>query len=220
MNQNNSFALHCVHILEPREFAIGRRNNVPLYREIIILNEDQYENAIRNPDEPVRPRGEIRLIGGLIIPGLSYETLHPTQLVRRGGDKDPLDVNIRIQNEEQYENAIRNDGPVPPRVQFHLIGGFIIPELSDGLGFCADFERLPLHDQQNPERLWKLQRDTTHNYTQMYPEEIKIALKNAYNGHYLIRPAEPVRLETFRQMLRCLPWLKMFSYEELMNGFY
>ena len=72
MNQNNSFALHCVHILEPREFAIGRRNNVPLYREIIILNEDQYENAIRNPDEPVRPRGEIRLIGGLIIPGLSY----------------------------------------------------------------------------------------------------------------------------------------------------
>ena len=71
MNQNSNFALHCVNKLEPKEFVIRRRNEAPQCTEIIILNEDQYENAIRNPDEPVRPSGEIRLIGDVIIPGLS-----------------------------------------------------------------------------------------------------------------------------------------------------
>ena len=52
--------------------------------------------------------------------------------MRSGGDNDPLDVNINIQTEEQYGNAVVNNGPVPLDVEFYVIGGFIFPELSDG----------------------------------------------------------------------------------------
>ena len=41
---------------------------------------------------------------------------------------------------------------------------------------------------------------TTDGDLQMYPMEIKIAIENACNGQYLIKPTGPVRLETFRQV--------------------
>ena len=41
---------------------------------------------------------------------------------------------------------------------------------------------------------------TTDGDLQMYPMEIKIAIENACNGQYLIKPTEPVSLETFKQV--------------------
>lgn len=218
MDQN--FNLHFAKTLEPEELLRNGWEIVPL--EVVPVNEDHNANVMGNPDEPVPPRVEFCPIDGEIVPGLTSDALKPQQLLLSGGEKDPLDVEITTVNEEeQLERALGDpDKPVPPRVDFRLIGGKIQPELSSGLRLYSDFPRLPLHDQQNPERLWKLERLTADGDLQMYPNEIKIVLENGHNGQYLIKPTEPVSLETFKQMLRRLPWVKMFTSEELRNNFY
>ena len=57
----------------------------------------------------------------------------PQQLVRSGGENDPLDVKITIVNEHQLSMAMGPQaGPVPPRYEFCVIDGKIIPGLSSG----------------------------------------------------------------------------------------
>lgn len=62
------------------------------------------------------------------------ETLEPEELLISGGENDPLEVEITTVNEEeQLERALGDPNkPVPPRVDFRLIRGKIIPELSSG----------------------------------------------------------------------------------------
>lgn len=62
------------------------------------------------------------------------DALKPQALLLSGGEKDPLEVEITAVNEEeQLERALGDpDKPVPPRVDFRLIGGKIQPELSSG----------------------------------------------------------------------------------------
>ena len=60
--------------------------------------------------------------------------MKPQELIRSGGENDPAEIEITTVNEEeQLERALGDpDMPVPPRVEFRLIGGIIQPELSSG----------------------------------------------------------------------------------------
>ncbi|XP_074631828.1 uncharacterized protein LOC141890286 isoform X2 [Acropora palmata] len=87
-----------------------------------------------------------------------------------------------------------------------------------GLQLSDHFDRLEPPAQEHPELLWKLKREIPNEGMLMYPEEIQIIVQNAYEGQYLIKPQrEFVRLETFKQMLRCLPWVKMFTLGEILS---
>lgn len=143
---------------------------------------------------------------------LSFDVpLVSQELVMAGGDQDPLEKTFNTADAEQYQHSVCHpDEPVLPNVDFLLgLDETIVPSMSAGLSIFSDIENLPQNDRRHPERLWKLQKEITNSGELRYPTEIKITLENADHGHYLIRPTTPVRLEKFRQMLRCLPWLKM-----------
>lgn len=143
---------------------------------------------------------------------LSFQIpLEPQQLVMAGGDHDPLAQPFNTMDAQQYEHSLFHpEEPVLPDVDFLLgLDETIVPSMSAGLSIFSDIENLPQNDRRHPQRLWKLQKEITNSGELRYPTEIEITLENADHGHYLIRPTTSVRLETFRQMLRCLPWLKM-----------
>lgn len=148
---------------------------------------------------------------------LSFDVpLVSQQLVMAGGDQDPLEKTFNTADAEQYQHSVCHpDEPVLPNVDFLLdLDKTIVPSMSAGLSIFADIENLPQEDSEHPERLWMLQKEITNSGELKYPTEIEITLENANNGHYLIKPTEPVTLETFIQMLRCLPWMKMYSFAE------
>lgn len=149
---------------------------------------------------------------------LSFDVpLVPQQLVMAGGDQDPLEKTFNTADAEQYQHSVCHpDEPVLPDVDFLLgLDKTIVPSMSAGLSIFADIENLPLDDRRHPERLWKLQKEITNSGRLKYPTEIQITPVNAAHGHYLIKPTVPVTLETFIQMARCLPWLKMYSFAEV-----
>ncbi|XP_074631814.1 uncharacterized protein LOC141890281 isoform X1 [Acropora palmata] len=79
-----------------------------------------------------------------------------------------------------------------------------------GLSTFTSEDNFPPRFNMTRERLWTLQRMTSYGeieIEQMYPNEVDFNAMGAH--HFGIRPVNPVRPETFRQMLRCLPWLKM-----------
>lgn len=145
--------------------------------------------------------------------------LEPKQLVMAGGDQDPLGKTFNTAVAEQYEVCLFNPKePVLPDVDFLLDSDeTIVPGMSPGLSIFTDTANLPLNDRRYPERLWKLQKEITNDGELKYPMEIQITRVNPNQGHYAIKPTAPVRPQTFRQMLRCLPWLKMYPFEEVIT---
>ncbi|XP_067032031.1 uncharacterized protein [Acropora muricata] len=140
--------------------------------------------------------------------------LEPQQLVMAGGDQDPLEKTFSTAYLFQYESLLFDkEEPRLPCTDFLLGSDETILTISSGLSIFADKENLP-HEWRHPERLWKLQKEITNSGDLKYPTEIGITLENAANGHYLIKPTVPVTLKTFIQMLRCLPWKKMYSFAE------
>lgn len=146
---------------------------------------------------------------------LSFQqVLGTNQLVRHGRSIDPLGKRLRTVTQEQYEFRMAHpnaNAPVPKVWDFRLNPqGMIVPELSTGLSTFTSVANFPQGFQKTPKRLWKLQSMTSYGeiqIAQLYPNEIHF---NAINmNHFGIRPVNPVRPETFRQMLQCLPWLKM-----------
>ncbi|XP_044174427.1 uncharacterized protein LOC114963777 [Acropora millepora] len=142
------------------------------------------------------------------------------ELIIRGGESDPLEYMLTIAEVSNYDEAMEDpDFELEPRYDFILNdAGEIIHQLSNGLQLTAYFDYLEPPDKEQPEHLWKLKKEIPHEGMLMYPEEIQIIVQNAYEGQYLIKPQrELVRLETFKQMLRCLPWMKMFTFEEILR---
>ncbi|XP_015766235.1 PREDICTED: uncharacterized protein LOC107345062 [Acropora digitifera] len=142
------------------------------------------------------------------------------ELIIRGGERDPLDCLLTIAKVSRYDKAMEDpDFELESRYDFILNdNGEIIHRLSNGLQLTDHFDRLEPPDKEHPERLWKLPKEIPKEGMLMYPEEIQIIVQNAFKGQYLIKPQrEFVRLETFKQMLRCLPWMKMFTLEEILK---
>ncbi|XP_067028893.1 uncharacterized protein [Acropora muricata] len=153
------------------------------------------------------------------------------ELVRRGGELGPLETLLRIEFDDELgdvmSDASRED---PPLYDFlvHRETGCIIPNCSTGLStyIFTDKDHLnPEFQQTPPQLLWKLKYNTSYrirgmgrrNYRLNCPEEMEIHRDPEDQDHFCIRPVNPVRPEIFRQMLRCLPWQKVYSFEEVRN---
>lgn len=140
--------------------------------------------------------------------GKINSTLEPQQLVRIGGKNDPFEEPLRTVSADSYgNNMVDTNKRVRGRFDFLLDGDRqIIPERSCGLVLFAHVKYIPVRYLLKPQRLWKLQRVITHDYLQKYAVEIK-----SYGcGAYVLKPTKPVTLETFIQMLRWLPWVKLY----------
>lgn len=145
----------------------------------------------------------------------------PQQLVRSGGEHDPLRRELRTVTVAQYKNAMVNQGKKTPKKYDFCIdmNGDIIPELSTGFSTFTDSAFLPEPLKSKPERLWRIECGVM----QMYPAEMQLKSKKEHDSchyginscHYGINPTASVTPETFRRMLRCLPWVKVYSFEEL-----
>ncbi|XP_067028891.1 uncharacterized protein [Acropora muricata] len=140
--------------------------------------------------------------------GKMNSTSEPQQLVRIGGKNDPFEEMFRTVSVESYgSNMVDTDKRVPGGFDFLLDGDKqIIPERSCGLALFAHIKYIPVRYLRRPERFWKLKRVITHDYLQKYDVEIK----SCGCGAYVLKPTKPVTLETFTQMLRSLPWVKMY----------
>lgn len=137
----------------------------------------------------------------------------PQQLVRSGGEHDPLERELRTVNVDQYGDVVVDEGmKIPKNYDFCLdVNGDIIPKWSTGLSTFTEIAYLPIHFQQKGERLWRIECGVM----QMHPAEMQIISKAHDPCHYGINPTESVTPEAFRRMLRCLPWVKVFSFKEL-----
>lgn len=129
----------------------------------------------------------------------------PQQLVRSGGEHDPLERKLRIVTADQYRSAVVNPGKKTLKIyDFRLdMDGDIMPRWSPGFSTYTDKVYLPVHFQERPERLWRIECGVM----QMYPAEMELKLKGEH--HYVIKPMASVTPETLRRMLRCLPWVKL-----------
>lgn len=129
----------------------------------------------------------------------------PEQLVRKGGEHDPLERELRTVNVDQYGEVVVDEGKkIPKDYDFCLdVNGDIIPEWSTGFSTFTHKKHLPKLLQGRPERLWRIECGVM----QMYPTEMQLKSKKGH--HYGINPTASVTPETFRRMLRCLPWVKL-----------
>lgn len=137
----------------------------------------------------------------------------PQQLVRSGGEHDPLERKLRTVTADQYKSAVVNPGKKTLKIyDFRLdVNGDIMPQWSTGLSTFTEIAYLPIHFQQKKERLWRIECGVM----QMHPAEMQLISKAHDPCHYGINPTESVAPEAFRRMLRCLPWVKVYSFEEL-----
>lgn len=146
--------------------------------------------------------------------------LEPLQLVRHGRKKGPLGRSLRTVKVDQHGKAMDDKSTnVPPRSDFCVDykTGNIIPSLSTGFSTYTAVKKFPEGFRINPEQLWKLQKMTSYDkmhITQMYPKEVEFNEIN--ENHFGIRPVDSVKPETFRQILRCLPWekIELTEFEE------
>lgn len=150
---------------------------------------------------------------------------HP-QLVRYGGQHSPLERELRIVENDQYGNMDydRSDDEDRPTYDFVVNqAGYIIPNLSDGLSTYTEERFFPENFTIEKERMWKLENVTTYeepppiglmNYDLMYPDEMELKRDPRDQNHFGIKPARDVYVKPpkFRQMLRCLPWMKIYTY--------
>jgi len=70
-----------------------------------------------------------------------------------------------------------------------------------GLSTYTEVNKFPPRFRINPQQLWTLQRMTSYGeieIEQMYPNEVDFNAMDMY--HFGIRPVNPVRPETFRQV--------------------
>ncbi|XP_074631835.1 uncharacterized protein LOC141890290 [Acropora palmata] len=59
--------------------------------------------------------------------------------------------------------------------------------------------------------LWKLQTQEEGSEIRIkYPTEMELSPIRQSINHFGIKPAQNMRHETFLQMLRCLPWTKLY----------
>lgn len=145
------------------------------------------------------------------------------QLVRKGGEHSPLERELRIAKQDQYGNIVCDPNMVVPETYDFVVStgtGNIIPNLSSGLSTYTDERHLPENFKEKTEGLWKLKNVTTYGEERirlMCPKEMELCPDPEDRNHFGIRPVENVDVEPakFRQMLRCLPWLKMYSFEDL-----
>ncbi|XP_067031092.1 uncharacterized protein [Acropora muricata] len=145
------------------------------------------------------------------------------QLVRKGGERSPLERELRIAKQDQYGNIVYDPNMVVPETYDFVVStvtGNIIPNLSSGLSTYTAKEYLPENLKEKEGQLWKLKNATTYykeTISLTYPKEMELHPDPNNENHFGIRPVEDVDVEPakFRQMLRCLPWLKMYSYEDL-----
>lgn len=151
------------------------------------------------------------------------EPLIPQQLLRSGGQHEPLERELRTESEDQYEEAMSDPSKkVSYSYDFcvHHMTGNIIPTLSTGLSTYTDEREFSSDYEKALERLWKLDQKTNYyetQITQTYPLEMEVHPDKNNKNHFGIRPAEYVILkpEKFRQMLRCLPWVKIYTYGDV-----
>ncbi|XP_015750346.1 PREDICTED: uncharacterized protein LOC107330225 [Acropora digitifera] len=141
---------------------------------------------------------------------LSFQqVLETNQLVRSGGRFDPVRRVLRTAPVDQYEHLMANPNANVQRVwDFRLDAqGRINPELSSGFSMFTDEGSFPRGFDIRRNRLWRLV-DVIDGEALMYPIELTRHMTN--QNHFVIKPAVPVNPQIFRQMLRCLPWLKMY----------
>ncbi|XP_068684517.1 uncharacterized protein [Montipora foliosa] len=141
----------------------------------------------------------------------------PQQLIRRGGKKDPVEQFLKTAQSNQYDNVMSNPREKPPKRYDFLVDehGFILPEISSGFSTFTNEDFLPECFRVQRDRLWKLSKtviiDKEGNAEQVfYPGEMQLVPNNRLEHHQCIKPRQRVRPEKFRQMLRCLPWEKMY----------
>ncbi|XP_015766236.1 PREDICTED: uncharacterized protein LOC107345063 [Acropora digitifera] len=142
------------------------------------------------------------------------QELGTDQLVRSGGKHDPLDRELRAVREDQYGKLMTS--PNEPNTKVRKVFDFLIdtqgriyPKKSPGFSTYTDEESLKKRFKIKKDRLWKLDK-VINGETLMYPIEVTISRDEDNDNHFVMKPGVPVRLEIFRQMLRCLPWLKMY----------
>lgn len=142
------------------------------------------------------------------------QELGTDQLVRSGGKHDPLDRELRAVRVDQYGNLMAY--PDRPNARVRKVFDFRIdtqdridPEKSSGFSTYTDEDSLKKTFNIKKDRLWKLDK-VINGETLMYPIEVTISRDEDDDNHFVMKPGVPVSLEIFRQMLRCLPWLKMY----------
>lgn len=150
------------------------------------------------------------------------------ELARRGGELGPLETVLRIEFDDDLGDVMSDASREDPPLFDFLVDrktGCIIPNRSTGLSTYIFTDKDNLHPEfqhTSPQQLWKLKYNTSYrirgmgrrNYKLKCPEEMEIRADPKKKGHFCIRPVNPVKPEIFRQMLRCLPWQKVFSCEE------
>lgn len=147
----------------------------------------------------------------------------PPRLVRRGGQHSPLEGKLDTVEEAQYEKMYHDGSDDEQKSKFDFVldqAGNIIPNISTGLSTYTDEIYLPDNFQKEPERLWKLENETTYRGDRInltYPKEIELHPDPNNNKHFGIKPVENVLMKPakFRQMLRCLPWVKIYTYGDV-----
>ncbi|XP_068682714.1 uncharacterized protein [Montipora foliosa] len=139
----------------------------------------------------------------------------PQQLIRSGGEKDPLQQRLRIASTNQYGDAMNNPPErIPRRFDFRVDqDGFILPSMSTGLSTFTSVNNFPRGFNLTNANLWRLETRPAGDAGHVcFPAEMQLEPNDPNATHYCIKPHlhQRVRHETFRQMLRCLPWKKMY----------
>ncbi|XP_068730606.1 uncharacterized protein [Montipora capricornis] len=140
------------------------------------------------------------------------KTWPPQQLIREGRMKDPLKQNdLRTVSINNYEEAIRYpEILIQTSFDFRLDDHeLIVPAWSSGLSTYTDENRLRHVLRVREERLWKLGPSDDARQI-FYPAEMQLKQDKRDPTHFGINPKERMRPEKFKQMLRCLPWVKLY----------
>ncbi|XP_074631812.1 uncharacterized protein LOC141890280 isoform X2 [Acropora palmata] len=129
------------------------------------------------------------------------------QLVRKGGERSPLERELRIAKQDQYGNIVYDPNMVVPETYDFVVStvtGNIIPNLSSGLSTYTAEKYLPENFKEKQERLWKLKNVATYykeTISLTYPKEMELHPDPDDENHFGIRPVENVDVQPakFRQ---------------------